>query len=237
MRTVNKTIAIALIALATSAGAQTAKAQEEEQENFVWITNTNGVTWKADMTGKSIIWFSEDNKHKVAQIVVPEHASIHAIDMTRCHNVTNLIFRPPTPKQWKQNSFHPDGGTYEDIRDLTITPSRALRTIAMRPEMMRKTLIHVGSWVSPNILTLEWTTNWQAGDPPKMEIRTISTSRGKEVEVIWRERNLQIANAVSGEWKNYTGVSPYRFPLASAKDMQFFRIKPDEEEEPNEESQ
>ena len=70
-----------------------------------------------------------------------------------------------------------------------------------------------------------------------MEIRTISTSRGKEVEVIWRERNLQIANDVSGEWKNYTGVSPYRFPLASAKDMQFFRIKPDEEEEPNEESQ
>ena len=231
-----KTTAIALIALAFSAGAQTAQAQA--QENYVWITNTNGITWKADMTGKSSIWFSEDNKHKFAQIVVPEHASIHSIDMTRCHNLTNLIYRPPTPKQWKSNSFHPDGGTYEDVPDLLITPSRALRTIAMQPEMMGKTYIVAGGWISANILTLEWTTNWQAGDPPKMEIRTTTTAGGREeVEVVWREGSLQHADAVNGKWKDYIGSSPYRFPLAHPKDIQFFRIKPEEEEEPDEESQ
>ena len=84
------------------------------------------------------------------------------------------------------------------------------------------------------LLALEWTTNWRAGDPPKMEVRTLTTSNGKEVEVIWREGNLQIADAVSGEWRDHLGSSPLRFPLAAAKDKQFFRIKPEEEEEQEE---
>ena len=64
-----------------------------------------------------------------------------------------------------------------------------------------------------------------------MEIRT---TQREEVEVVWRTGSLQLADAVSGEWKDYSGSSPYRFPLASAKDMQFFRIKPEEQEDPEE---
>ena len=71
-----------------------------------------------------------------------------------------------------------------------------------------------------------------------MEIRIITTDREWEIEVIWREGILQIADAVSGEWKDYNGSSPLRFPLINPfthpKDMQFFRIKPEEQEEPEE---
>ena len=219
-------MAIALIALAFSAGAQTAQAQEEEQENYVWITNTNGITEKRVMTGISYIIFGDYEKARVAQIVVPEHASIGSISVRGCVNLTNLIFRPITSR-------------------LIIYPTPSLRTIAMRPEMMERTTFvldgaqqsHDDVVIPAWLLTIKWTTNWQAGDPPKMEIRTTSTVRGKEVEVVWREGILQIADAVSGEWKDYNGSSPYQFPLASAKDMQFFRIKPEEEEEPDEESQ
>ena len=59
-----------------------------------------------------------------------------------------------------------------------------------------------------------------------MEIRTHSTDNGKELEVIWREGNLQIADAVSAEWKDYSGDSPLRVPLAvNSKAQQFFRIR------------
>ena len=243
MRT-TKTIAIALIALATSAGTQTAQAQEEEQENYFWITHTNGITEKEVITKRSSIYFSDHEKHEIAQIVVPEHASIHSINMGGCVNLTNLIFRPTTAFQWKSNSFSPDGGYYTPTDKLSITPTPSLRTIAMRPEMIQRTDISGVIWTGREreysttfpawLLMIEWTTNWQVGDPPKMEIRT---TQREEVEVVWRTGSLQLADAVSGEWKDYNGSSPYRFPLASAKDMQFFRIKPEEEEEPEEESQ
>ena len=109
MRTYKHLMAIALIALA-SAGTETAQAQE--QENYVWITNTNGITEKRVMTRRSFIQFGDYEKARVAQIVVPEHASIHSIDVRGCGNLTNLIFRPTTAKQWKSNSFSPDGGYY-----------------------------------------------------------------------------------------------------------------------------
>ena len=220
MRIYKHLMAIALIALAASAGAQTAQAQEEEQENYLWITNTNGITEKEVIMRRSFIYFDEWKKPEVAQIVVPEHANISSIDMRGCVNLTNLIFRPTTA-------------------NLTISPTPSLRTIAMRPEMMQRTDLSIsGGQVGNNgiripawLLMIEWTTNWQAGDPPKLEIRT---TQREEVEVVWRTGSLQLADAVSGEWKDYSGSSPYRFPLASAKDMQFFRIKPEEEEEPEE---
>ena len=223
----NKTIAIALIALAASAGIQTGQAQAEEQENYVWITRTNGITEKRVMTGISYITFGDYEKARVAQIVVPEHASIGSINVRGCVNLTNLIFRPPA---------------YSTSSKLFIDPTPSLRTIAMRPEMMERTYFKItGGQAGHNdisipawLLTIEWTTNWQTGDPPKMEIRTITTNNGNEVEVIWRASTLQIADALNGKWRDHSGSSPYRVPLASAKDMQFFRIKPEEEEEPEE---
>lgn len=232
-------MAIALIALATSAGIQTTQAQEEEQENFVWITNTNGITEKKVIMRRSFIYFDEWKKPEVAQIVVPEHASIGYIDMRGCINLTNLIYRPASARSWQSSLTHPNGGYYTHAGKLTISPTPSLRTIAMRPEMMQRTDLSIsGGQVGNNgiripawLLMIEWTTNWQAGDPPKLEIRT---TQREEVEVVWRTGSLQLADAVSGEWKDYNGSSPYRFPLASAKDMQFFRIKPEEEEEPEE---
>ena len=232
MRTYKHLMAIALIALASSAGSQPAQAQE--QENYVWITNTNGITEKRTLSRPaSHLMFSEDARPRIAQIVVPEHAVIHYIDVYGCVNLTNLIYRPSSVKSYNSANQVRETGWLTIIGD----DRTGLRTIATQPHVQRKTKIHLRgetnvfpAW----ILNLEWTTNWQVGDPPKMEIRNITTARGKEVEVIWRTGNLQLADAVSGEWKDYNGSSPYRFPLASAKDMQFFRIKPEEEEEPEE---
>ena len=234
-----KMTVIALIALASSAGAPTAKAQEEEQENFVWITNTNGMTWKGTSRNTSRLSFNDSDKPKVAQIVVPEHASFDQIDVRECVNLTNLVFRPPSARRWHHESWPLDGGVWRNTSHLTIHPTPSLRTIAMRPEMIQRTNMDIegqNNVIPAWLLTIEWTTNWQVGDPPKMEIRTTTTARGKEVEVVWRTGKLQIADAVSGEWKDYNGSSPLRFPLinpfAHPKDMQFFRIKPEEEEEP-----
>ena len=242
MRIYKHLMAIALIALA-SAGIQFTQAQEEveEQENYVWITNTNGITEKEVITRRSFIYFDDWEKHEVAQIVVPEHANIGSIDIRGCVNLTNLIYRPASARSWQSSLTHPNGGYYTHADKLSISPTPSLRTIAMQPQMIPKTEINIGrsaNVIPAWLLSLEWTTNWQVGDPPKMEIRNITTSRGKEVEVIWREGNLQIGDAVNGEWKDYNGSSPLRFPLITPfvhpKDMQFFRIKPEEQEEPEE---
>lgn len=235
MRTYKHLMAIALIALAVSTGAQTAQAQEEEQENYLWITNTNGITWKEIMAGNNThLHFTDypEIRPTVAQIVVPEHARVHYIDVYGCPNLTNLIYKPSSPKDYSL-------GNLRERTWLTILADdrTGLRTIATQPHMQRRTRIEMrgAANIYPGwLLNLEWTTNWQAGDPPEMEIRIITTDREWEIEVIWRTGNLQIADAVSGEWKDYNGFSPYRFPLATAKDMQFFRIKPEEQEEPEE---
>ena len=235
---------IALITLAVSAGNQPTQAQE--QENYVWITHTNGTTSKGIILGdrNSRLSFEEDYKPQIAQIVVPEHARIDQIDVIGCVNLTNLIFRPPTARRYRTAGYA-HLRKWIDASYLTIKASGSgLRTIAMRPQMIRQTHMEKGTTndtIPAWLLTLEWTTNWQVGDPPKMEIRTHTTTNGKEIEVIWRTGKLQIADAVSGEWKDYSGSSPLRFPLtnpfAHPKDIQFFRIKPEEEEEPDEESQ
>ena len=240
MRTYKHLMAIALIALASSAGIQTTQAQEEEQENFVWITDTNGHTWKETMAGSNTqIHFTDypEIRPTIAQIVVPEHARIHIIDVYGCANLTNLVYRPASPKFYSGVTLY-SRGTLREATHLTIRGDgqTGLRTIATQPHMQQRTRIEMrgAANIYPAwLLNLEWTTNWQAGDPPKMEIRNITTARGKEVEVIWRIGNLQLADAVNGAWKDYNGLSPYRFPLAYPKDMQFFRIKPEEKEEPD----
>ena len=72
---------------------------------------------------------------------------------------------------------------------------------------------------------IQWTELEPEPEPAPIEIKTHATDNGNEVEVIWREGTLQIADAVSGEWRDHIGTSPLRFPLLSAKDKQFYRIR------------
>ena len=91
------------------------------------------------------------------------------------------------------------------------------------------------SWIFGWVLSIQWTELEPEPEPALIEIRTHATDNGPEVEVIWREGILQIADAVSGEWRDHIGNSPLRFPLLSAKDMQFYRIgrsEPSTKEEP-----
>ncbi len=55
------------------------------------------------------------------------------------------------------------------------------------------------------------------------KITNALTGTVKELEIIWRNGTLQIANAVNGKWEDYSGPSPLRVPLW--KDKQFFRIR------------
>lgn len=92
-----------------------------------------------------------------------------------------------------------------------------------------------GNWIPAWALTIQWTEPEPELEPAPIEIKTHATDNGTEVEVIWREGTLQIADAVSGEWRDHFGTSPLRFPLLSAKDMQFYRIgsgEPPTKEEP-----
>ena len=90
------------------------------------------------------------------------------------------------------------------------------------------------SWIFGWALSIQWTEI--EPEPAPIEIRTHATGDGPEVEIIWRNGTLQIADAVSGEWKDYSGSSPLRFPLVvNSKDKQFFRIRrsePPTKEEP-----
>ena len=210
-------MAIALIALAATAATQTAQAQEY----YVWITNTNGMTEKVIMPGTSHI-LTQSNNLDIVEIVVPEHTRISQIYVLNCANLTNLVIEPITGKRHQR--FNNQGAWWNDTDLIIHADGSGLRNITCRKTMRETLTLHRTGWHA-----IQWT------ELPKMEIRRISN--GKEVEVIWRTGNLQLADAVSGEWKDYNGSSLFRFPLATAKDMQFFRIKPEEEEEPEEESQ
>lgn len=60
---------------------------------------------------------------------------------------------------------------------------------------------------------------------PKMEIKARTTDNGPEMEIVWRDGTLQIADAISGKWRDHSGSSPLRFPLLIAKALQFYRIR------------
>ena len=84
------TFGLAVVALASSLAPSKAQAQE----NFAWITNTNGVTWKKEITKYGTLSFS--SCASVAQILVPEHALIDHINVQGCRNLTNIILLPAT---------------------------------------------------------------------------------------------------------------------------------------------
>ena len=153
---------------------------------------------------------------------MPEHANLVGILAWGCVNLTNIILRPANPRSFSR-------GLVEDATKMHIrADGSGLRTITCKKTMRDLIHLYVGS---PRVQAGEWVmpsqVQWiELKELPKMEIRTHSTDNGPEVEIIWREGNLQIADAVNGKWKDYNGDSPLRIPLwLGAKPQQFFRIR------------
>ena len=233
MKICNCTAKLALFALIAAGllAVPLEKSQAQEPENFAWITNTNGMTWKREIryissgsrSGASLS-FDESDKPKIASILVPEHAEITAINVKGCVNLTNLVIQPARAGYYARAIVRGEDIPHyfwenplvinaENSGLLNITCSKTMRN------SIRLTRGEAEWW------PIQWTELEPEPEPAPIEIKTHATDNGPEVEVIWRESTLQIADAVSGEWRDHLGSSPLRFPLLSAKDMQFYRIR------------
>ena len=212
-------IAAGLLAVPLETQAQ---ALPENRENYAWITNTNGVTWKMEINPDGGLHFVDSKKQEIAQIVVPKHAIINRIDAVGCVNLTNIVFQPGQARKYGLGDY---SGVLHDTTLNIIARGTSLRNITCSKEMINHINVEresqAGGW-----WPLQWTElfPWDKFEPPKLEIRTQATANGTEVEVVWRDGKLQIADAVSGEYRDHLGSSPLRFPLAAAKNKQFFRI-------------
>ena len=91
---------LALIAAGLLAVPLEIQAQQipPKPENYAWVTNTDGSTWKREIDGYSDLKFERSDKPKIASILVPEHARIDYIDIRGCVNLTNLVLHPPHPR-------------------------------------------------------------------------------------------------------------------------------------------
>ena len=217
------TLGIAVIALASSLAPSKAQAQE----NFAWITNTNGVTWKANINDLGNLELgSRYGDPEIAEIVVPKHVLIDKIDVINCVNLANIVIHPATAGRVILTS-----APYLRGNDLVIfAGGSGLRTITCKQTMRDLIGIYLGysKFQAGGWATFQRPVQW-IELLPKMEIKTLSTDNGKELEVIWEDGTLQITDAVSGEWKDYNGNSPLRIPLWLAKPQQFFRIRKGDE--------
>ena len=178
------------------------------QEAFVWMTNTKGITWK--QTVESTI--NQSNNQDLVKIVVPESVVLSIIDIDGCVNLTNLVIHTDPEKQKAEGELlvkAADSG----LRNITIQPGLEWQ---VRIEQKRSDSDYLGIFIVAVTFA----------EPLKLEIRTFQGTSGLEVEVVWRESSLQVADNVDGSWKDIPASSPYRFPLASAKSKQFFRLKP-----------
>ena len=129
MRNCNRKINLALLAL-IAAGllavppekSQAQAPPENHPENFAWITNTNGITWKKLISCFDYsFWedgyilcgyleFDESEKPKIASILVPEHASIKRIYADECVNLTNIVLNMDEAKvTHAKGSKEPEG--------------------------------------------------------------------------------------------------------------------------------
>ena len=213
---------LAIVAAGLLAVPPETQAQQdppEERENYVWITKTNGSTQKKDIWGstRSSFYFDPSDgfdKREIAQIVVPEHAIISSINVEGCVNLTNIVIQPAEAR-----TIH--NGRVVGGQKLNIAARRSGLLNITCSKAMRDAL-----WLSRGDPRGEgwWPIYWTELELPKVEIRTHATANGTEVEVVWRDGKLQIADAVNGEYRDHLGSSPLRFPLAAAKDKQFFRI-------------
>ncbi len=137
------TFGLAVVALASSLAPSKAQAQE----NFAWITNTNGVTWKKEIHSRGLLHFRDDSpwsdfsgeRPKIASIFVPEHAKINYIEVYGCVNLTNIVLLPAFPKE------HPHfTGNPLSIHNIQ---SSGLRTITCK-KTMRDSIEFYGGWVN-----------------------------------------------------------------------------------------
>ena len=156
---------------------------------------------------------------KVAEIVVPEHAKINYIDVAQCVNLTNIVLQPAKALEVDVQNDYPllyINAYSSGLRSITRRETMDVRVSSLGQYR------HHDRWL-PIRRSIQWTV---LEELPKMEIRTHATDNGPELEIVWREGTLQIADAVSGEWRDHFGSSPLRIPLAvNSKAQQFFRIR------------
>ena len=190
------------------------------------------MTWKkeiSDVSGTARLRFGYSERQKIAEIVVPEHANITYIFVYECVNLTNIVLHPPKPRNsrgieswgsnWGLDIWAGDSGLRNITRKKTMRDSIFL--------YQTRAGLQAGGWAW-SLQEVQWTEL-----PPNIKIKTLLTDNGKELEVIWEDGTLQIADAVNGEWKDYSGSSPLRVPLAvNSKPQQFFRIKKSESTTP-----
>ena len=156
-------------------------------------------------------FFPHLTKEKAAEIVVPEpFTGNNWLSVRGFVNLTNIIILPDTIKENDENSL-----------DIMSSGSGLINITSKKTMRDRIKLLD-----DPNWERVQWT------ELPQIVIRTHATAKGlhkefkgKELVVIWRDGNLQIADAVNGKWRNHIGASPLIFPLAIAKAQQFYRIR------------
>ena len=112
--------------------------KSQAQENFAWITNTNGVTWKKEIKkydGK--LFFDEYNSErpKIAEIIVPEHAFITQIDVRGCRNLTNLVIQPAKAATYR------NGHIWENTGVALFAEHSGLRNVSAPRTMLNSILI------------------------------------------------------------------------------------------------
>ena len=238
MRNCNRKINLALLALIAAGLLAVPPEKSQAQENFAWVTNTDGLKWKKLISCFDYSYweegyilcgyleFDESEKPKIASILVPEHASILRIFADGCVNLTNIVLNMDEAKvTHAKGSKEPEGVVVLDWHRYVYILARdtALRNITCSKTMRDNIILtrSSGWWYQPPI---QWTE--LEPEPPRIEIRTHATGNGQEVEVVWKEGTLQIADAVNGEYRDHIGTSPLRFPLVvNSKDKQFFRIR------------
>ena len=241
MKTPHCTANLALLALIAAGLLAVPPEKSQAQENFAWITNTNGITWKREIViprGHAIARLAFESrlegesdrpdKSKLASIFVPEHVIINEIHVDGCVNLTNIVFQPA-----RAGYGYSGSGRFRTSPLIILGENSGLRNITAQRTMMNSIRFRFNPLIPFWALNLQWTEL----DLPKIEMRMRTTANGQEVEVVWKEGTLQIADAIQGEWRDHIGASPLRFPLVvNSKDEQFFRIKrietPSREEPP-----
>ncbi len=201
------TLGLAVVALASSLAPSKAQAQE----NFAWITNTNGVTWKKEIsdTGKlgwdltvNYRWVdgaseSDPNPElpKIAEIVVPEHAKINFIDVRQCVNLTNIVLQPAKALEVDIRNDYPllyinayDSG----LRYITRRETMDVRVSSLgQYRHSRNPTI----WL-PIRRPIQWTV---LEELPKMEIRT------------------HVQRTTARKWKLFGEKAIFKLPMPSAE--------------------
>ena len=173
------------------------------------MTNINRLTWKQTVSESTI---SQSNNKNLVQIVVPENVMLSHIYIDGCVNLTNLAIHTGPEKQAERGELFiriSDSG----LQNITIQPGMEWQ---LRIEQKRNDSDYLGIFFVRVTLA----------EPSKLQIHTFQGANGLEVKVIWRESSLQVADNVDVPWKDVPASSPFGFPLAAAKSMQFFRLKP-----------